>query len=340
MSQRNLNVTIKIPKLFEDKLKNKRINYIYKNFEKSLNIDQNFIVGVSGGPDSLALAFLSKLYSIKKNLKSRFFIVDHKLRKESTKEAKSVKKILKKSYIDSEILTWIGKKPKNNVQSLARKKRFQLLFSKCKKLKINNILLAHHQDDLFENFFIRMLRGSGLKGLVSFDKKNKFDDINIFRPLLAYKKDDLIFISKYVFNFYVKDPSNKNTKFQRIRVRKLLSELEVEGLDKKKLINTINNLKNSDKVINYYVDENLKKNSLSIKKEKILLKSEFFIQPYEVVMRSLSDLIKYVGKNYYSVRGRKLKNIIEKIKKETFFKATLGGCIIKKVNKTILISKE
>ena len=277
---------------------------------------------------------------MKRKVKSRFFTVDHKLRPESTIEAKNIKKLLKKFMIDLEILTWNGRKPASNIQSVAREKRYDLLFKRCDNYEIKNILLGHHQDDLFENFFIRMLRGSGLKGLVSFDKKNKFDDINIFRPLLAYKKDDLIFISKYVFNFYVKDPSNKNTKFQRIRVRKLLSELEVEGLDKKKLINTINNLKNSDKVINYYVDENLKKNSLSIKKEKILLKSEFFIQPYEVVMRSLSDLIKYVGKNYYSVRGRKLKNIIEKIKKETFFKATLGGCIIKKVNKTILISKE
>ena len=39
-------------------------------------------------------------------------------------------------------------------------------------MKINDILLGHHQDDLLENFFIRMLRGSGLKGLVSLDKKN------------------------------------------------------------------------------------------------------------------------------------------------------------------------
>ena len=66
-----------------------------------------------------------------------------------------------------------GKKPTKNIQSIARKKRYELLFSSCKKFKINNILIGHHQDDLFENFFIRILRGSGLKGLVSFDKKTK-----------------------------------------------------------------------------------------------------------------------------------------------------------------------
>ena len=97
MSHKNLNVKIKIPKLLKDKLKNKIISNIYKRFEKSLNIKDNFAVAVSGGPDSLALAFLSKIYSIKKNLSIKFFIVDHKLRPESTKEAKTVYKLLKKN---------------------------------------------------------------------------------------------------------------------------------------------------------------------------------------------------------------------------------------------------
>ena len=88
MSLRNLNATTKIPKFLRDNLNNKRINKIYKKFETSLNLDGGFAVAVSGGPDSLALAFLSKIYAIKKNLKSKFYIIDHKLRPESTKEAK------------------------------------------------------------------------------------------------------------------------------------------------------------------------------------------------------------------------------------------------------------
>ena len=63
-----------------------------------LNLDESFAVAVSGGPDSLALAFLSKIYAIKKNLKSKFYIIDHKIRPESTKEAKFVLNLLKKLY--------------------------------------------------------------------------------------------------------------------------------------------------------------------------------------------------------------------------------------------------
>ena len=72
------------------------------------------------------------------------------------------------------------------------------------------------------------MRGSGLKGLTSFDEKTKINNVNILRPLLNQKKDDMLFVSNFVFNFFVKDPSNDDEKFQRIRVRKLISELKKE----------------------------------------------------------------------------------------------------------------
>ena len=341
MSLKNLSATIKIPKLFKDKLKNNRINQIYKRFEKSFNIDENFGVAVSGGPDSLALAFLAKIYSIKRKLVPKFFIVDHKLRSESTKEAKVVKDLLKKILITPEILTWKGKKPSKNIQSLARIKRYELMYKRCDKYKIKNILIGHHQDDLFENFFIRMLRGSGLKGLISLDKENKIGDKNLLRPLLDQKKEDLVFLSKNVFNFYVKDPTNNDEKYQRIKIRKLIKELQKNGLDKNKFFKTIKNLKYSNKVVNFYVSENLKKNTFfSDRSNKLILNKFFFHQPYEVIFRALSESIKLIGKKYYSVRGKKLDKIIKDIENNQSFRSTLGGCIIEKVNETVIISKE
>ena len=235
MSLKNLSAKIRIPKILNNKLNNKKISIIYNRFARSLNIKEPFIVAVSGGADSLALAFLSKIYSINNQVVSKFYIIDHKLRKGSTKEAKIVKQVLKKFLINAEILTWKGSKPKNNIQSLARKKRYNLLYSVCKKNKIDNILLGHHRDDLFENFFIRILRGSGLNGLISLDKKNRINNINLHRPLLDEKKINLEFLSKYVFNFYVKDPSNKNEKFLRIKIRNIIKDLQDNGLDKKKI---------------------------------------------------------------------------------------------------------
>ena len=341
MSLKNLNVITKIPKHLENNLKNQKINQIYRRFEKKLNISNNFIVAVSGGPDSLALAFLSKIYSIKKRLIAKFFIVDHRLRPESTQEAKRVKNILKKQSIDSKILTWVGKKPNRNIQSIARKKRYELLFAESDKLKINNILLGHHQNDLFENFIIRMIRGSGLKGLISLDKVKKTNGKNLLRPLINEKKDHLIFVSKKVFNSYINDPTNHEEKYLRIYVRKLIKEFEKKGLDKKKFLTTIQNLKHSNNVVDYYVKQNLKKNTFFSKKEnKLFIKKEYFDQPFEIIFRSLSESIKLIGKKYNFVRGRKLNNIISNIENNQKFKQTIGGCIIEKVGETIIISKE
>ena len=161
MNLKNLSVKNKIPKIFKKSLNNRKIDQIYKKFKKSLDIKKDFAVAVSGGSDSLSLAFLSKVYSIEKKLRAKFFIVDHRLRPESTNEAKIVRQALNKVRIKAEILTRKGKKPSSNIQSIARKERLKLLFKKCEKYKINNILLGHHEGDLVENFFIRMIRGSG-----------------------------------------------------------------------------------------------------------------------------------------------------------------------------------
>ena len=118
MNLKNLNA-IKIHRNLKLKLSNKKIQKLFKTFEKDFNIQKGFIVAVSGGPDSLALAFLTKLYSVKHKLKCRYFIIDHKLREESTSEAIKVKKILNTFNIKSEILTWYGKKPTKNIQSQA-----------------------------------------------------------------------------------------------------------------------------------------------------------------------------------------------------------------------------
>ena len=341
MSLKNLSATIKIPKLLRIKLDNKKVTQIYKKFEKSFKDKEKFVVAVSGGPDSLALAFLAKIYSVKNRITSRFLIVDHKIRKESTKEAKLVKKHLKHYSIDAKILTWTGKKPSSNIQSLARKKRYELLFKECDRLNIKNILLGHHEDDLFENFFIRLLRGSGLKGLISLSKKNKIADKNLIRPLIYQDKKDLKFLSKHVFNFYVEDPTNKNEKYQRIKIRKLISELQKDGLNKKKFANTIRNLKNSNNVIDFYVKLNLHKNTFFFNKSnKMILNKEFFQQPFEVTFRSFAEIIKLIGKNYYPSRGKKIEKIVRNIYNHSFLKGTLGGCIIEKVNQTIIVSKE
>ena len=343
MNLKNLSVKNKIHKKILNHLNNKKILKTFKEFSTSLKATEDMAVAVSGGPDSLSLAFLAKCHALKNKIKVKYFIVDHKLRKDSTLEALSVKNILKKIDIHCTILEWNGKKPSKNIQSLARDRRYLLLTKQCKKNKIKNLLLGHHSDDMSENFLIRMVRGSGLNGLISFNKKTKYknENLNILRPLLNLEKKDLIYISREVFNFFIKDPSNLNEKFKRTRIRNLLHSLEKEGLDKKKIKLTINNLKDSDESIKFYVDRNLKKNVIFLKKKNTyILNQNFFDQAHEVIFRSLTKIIQNSGKKYYPVRGKSVNQLIQGIEEKSFLKVTLGGCFIDRVNETILISRE
>ncbi|MDC0565538.1 tRNA lysidine(34) synthetase TilS, partial [Candidatus Pelagibacter sp.] len=104
---------------------------------------------------------------------------------------------------------------------------------------------------------------------------------------------------------------------------------------------TIKNLKFANENIEFYTKKNLKDNVTVLNQKNILiLKENFFSQSSEVVFRSLTEVIKIVGKKYYAVRGKKIDKIIDLVNMKSSFKVTLGGCIIKKVSETVILCKE
>ena len=121
----------------------------------------------------------------------------------------------------------------------------------------------------------------------------------------TYPNKDLIYLSNFIFGSYVVDPSNEDDKFKRVKVRNFLKQLGLEGLDRNKFYLTIKNLKLANENIKFYVKKNLEKNvTILQKKENVILREDFFSQSEEVVFRSFVDVIKFVGKKYYPVRGK------------------------------------
>ena len=141
MKKKSLAAKKRIHKLLLNHLKDNRVKKIFIGFrnhlDKFVSKKDKIGVAISGGPDSLALAYLVKCYLLINKLDSKFFIVDHGLRKESSKEAKSVKLLLRKFDISCTILKWTGKKPNSNIQSIARNERYNLLKKACKKIILN-----------------------------------------------------------------------------------------------------------------------------------------------------------------------------------------------------------
>jgi len=292
--------------------------------------------------DSLCLAYFSKIYSSEFGNKTHVLIVDHNLRKESHKEALVVKEMLKKRGIQSVILRWKGKIPKSNIQKKARDLRYLLISDYCTKKNIKYLATAHHEDDQIENFFIRLLRGSGLTGLSSMRiNANYSNHLKIIRPFLHFKKIDLKYITLNYFKTYIKDPSNEDEKFLRVRVRKYKKDMEREGLDTKKIIKTVDNLVSANQALNFYKNKALYKHVSFVSKKRCLINRKIFSdEAGEIIFKSFSDILSLVSGTYYPPRSKKITNLINRLKKDKFTKSTLGGCVVEEKDSFILISKE
>ncbi|KAI8624595.1 adenine nucleotide alpha hydrolases-like protein [Xylariaceae sp. FL1651] len=147
------------------------------------NIPRHVGVAVSGGVDSMALAYLCTRirafdpdFRISDNPVSSFrgLIVDHGLREGSRKEANAVFNALKHMGMASEVypISWskvLGdyQHPKElpNFESVARRLRYQKLGAVCSNRKMASLLFAHHEDDQYETVLMRLLQGHGVRGL-------------------------------------------------------------------------------------------------------------------------------------------------------------------------------
>jgi tRNA(Ile)-lysidine synthase len=183
-------------------------------------------VAVSGGADSMALTLLTADWAKRRRIAVLPLIVDHRLRPDSTKEARHVAGLLRNAGLTPKTLSWTAKtKPSANRQALAREARYALLTAACAKAGIRHLLLAHHRDDQAETLLLRALRGSGVDGLAAMAPGTTRDGLTLLRPLLEIPKARLIATLKKRKQAWVEDPSNASLSFQRVRVRAALDLL-------------------------------------------------------------------------------------------------------------------
>jgi tRNA(Ile)-lysidine synthase len=337
MSKKNSSVNLKNGfKEFKD------LSKIFSNFKSKLNLTnkKKFVVAVSGGPDSLALAALSKAYTYCYKSKFYYVLINHNIRRNSLQEAKKVKNLLQKKQINLKIIS-NKKKIEKNIQGEARNIRYELLSNFCLKNNIRSLITAHNLEDQVETFLIRLSRGSGLRGLSAMRPKSKISSkIDLYRPLLDTKKEFLIKISKKTFGNFIKDPSNKNLKYLRTKVRSLKKPLEKSGVEYEQIFKSIRNLSDSRDSL----DDFLKKEFSKIIKKKdseILINlKKFKKHNNEIKMAIINASIKKLKKNYYDPRAKKVINLIRTIDKKGFKKSTLGGCIFFKKGINLCLRKE
>ncbi len=308
-----------------------QISKLFLNFKKKILSfrSNNFLVGVSGGPDSLALAAMCKAFEVNDKRRKFYYVhINHGIRKNSTQESKRVKKILEKQGI-SLIIVNNKKKIIKNIQHNARKIRYTLLKKECQKRNIKLILTAHHKDDQIETFLIRLSRGSGVQGLSAMSPISQLNsNTKIFRPFLSTSKKELELISKKVFGTFIKDPSNKNKKFLRSSIRKILPILKKYGIKEDQIIRSINNLKSSSQTINAYFKDVVKKIVRKRSNNFFINRKDLLSLNPELQLRVLSFVIKSINKKEFPPRSQKIFNALKILSSSKNCNYQLGGCLI------------
>lgn len=177
-------------------------------------------LGVSGGPDSIALMLLLKDWVASRGGRLTALTVDHLLRPDSTLEAAQVATWAAEAGIPHHILSWTGSKPQAGIQAAARRARYELLTSWCRDNDVLHLATAHQRDDQAETVAMRRARNPdehhGLAGMSQIAARN---GVRLIRPLLSIPAGTLQAYLAARGHGWIDDPSNRQTRFERIRWR-------------------------------------------------------------------------------------------------------------------------
>ena len=203
-------------------------------------------VAVSGGPDSLALLLLAAA-ALPGQVAAA--TVDHGLRAESAAESDFVAQTSSELKVPHAAL--IVEVEPGNVQANARAARYAALAQWMEREGLSALATAHHADDQAETILLRLNRGSGVAGLAGVRARGMVPGtrLPLIRPLLGWRRSELSQVVAKAGLEATDDPSNRDDRFDRARIRKALGE--VNWLDVPALASSAAHLADADAALEW-----------------------------------------------------------------------------------------
>ena len=304
---------------------------------------QGIVLGVSGGPDSVALMLLAAEWARARAPPPPLYVatVDHGLRKDSRGEAELVARWAAGLALPHAILDWDGVKPKSRIQERAREARYELLFAYAAKIGADHVMTAHHADDQAETILFRLLRGTGICGLSGMASSSERNGLILARPLLAHAKTDLAALCQSKPHPFFDDPSNNDPVYARTRIRRLGSLLADEGLGRAALLRLGRRAARADAALAAHACA--VRAGFVARREEGGFRADISAladEPEEILLRFLADELKLIsgGKPLRLDRLEALAlRFGQALRAGTPFTATLGGATLRLQSNRILV---
>lgn len=195
-----------------------RIEQEFSHFiKKHLNPRKPVLLGLSGGPDSLALFYLL----LKQDVLFHVAHVDHGWRSESKEEAEQLEQLCKRKNIPF-YLKRLESIAAKNAEDAAREERYVFFADLIKNFDLQGVILGHHANDQAETILKRIFEESFLASLHAMQPVSQRGTLTLFRPLIDMRKQEIIdWLSEIEITPFI-DKSNGDRRFLRGRMRKEL----------------------------------------------------------------------------------------------------------------------
>lgn len=298
-------------------------------------------VGVSGGGDSVALALLLHRWAAGQGGGVVALTVDHGLRPESGDEAVAVGGAMAALGVPHRILRWDGDKPASGIQAAARTARHRLLAEACAADGILHLALAHHRDDQAETVLLRLARGSGVDGLAGMAPVRAEGTVRVIRPLLDLPHERLLATCRAAGAGWIEDPSNRNPRYARARLRAAQTLLAAEGLDAMRLAETARRAGRARAALETATVSLLAEAAAIHPEGWILLDpAPLLAVPEEIGLRALTRCLAVVGGGQHPVRDEAVERLYGDLAAGLEQGRTLAGCRVLRRKNAVLVARE
>jgi tRNA(Ile)-lysidine synthase len=308
---------------------------------------RGIVLGVSGGPDSVALMLLAAEWAQARAPPPPVYVatVDHGLRKDSRREAEMVARWTAGLALPHAILVWDGVKPKSRIQERAREARYELLFEYAATVGADHVMTAHHADDQAETILFRLLRGSGVSGLSGMANSSERNGLILARPLLAHAKADLAALCESRAHPFFEDPSNTDPVYARTRIQRLGGLLADEGLGRAALLRLGRRAARADAALAAHACA--VRAGLAARREPDGFRADISAladEPEDVLLRFLAHELTLISGGK-ALRLERLEALTlrfrQALRAGIAFTATLGGAALRlQSNRTLVIARE
>lgn len=295
-------------------------------------------VAVSGGSDSTALLTLLHRFCAARGIELFCATVDHGLRAEAKNEAESVAGLCAFLQVPHDTLTWSNWDGKGNVQSAARQARYRLLAGWAQRMQVDHVALGHTLDDQAETVLMRLARGAGVDGLSAMAKRRRQHDVMWLRPLLSVERSRLRDFLEIEGVTWSDDPSNEDSRFDRIKIRQSWDALATLGITPAALAQVADNMGSAREAL-VLQTEDAAAQYAEVKAGAVRISSSAFVDlPEEIARRLILSALSWVNSAIYAPRSRSLRAAMHALTDNG--SATLDGCHLRRVKDAIWIFRE